>query len=355
MGKLSACIVEFTVEASEPIRLGSYPGSPLRGALLESLLQRFCMNPSATDCLACPLRETCPVSGFIAPLRGEHARGQDPPRPFVLDISSLVPVGMVADQGAGNVSERLLQPGERFCFSLTLLGTAIKFFPYVSLSVPALEALGLGGKLQRLGGRRGRVRVLQMEAVDPFTGTREQLYARGQLEVKLPSVIITVEDVMKRAAQLPADNLTLHFLTPTRLIGDGRLLRQPLFRPLALRLAERLGELAEGYGEEDDLSRENAREQSFERYTRFETLSRQVQLVAQQTTWVELASYSSRRERTSPISGFIGNATYAGDLTELRELLVWGEVFHVGKNTVKGDGRYQIMAGESKILKGTIE
>ncbi len=355
MGKLSACIVRFTIEASEPIHLGPYPGSPLRGALLESLLQRYCMNPSATDCLACPLRETCPISGFIAPLRGEHARGQDPPRPFVLDIAPLVSAYESSDGKAGNVSERLWQPGERFCFSLTLLGTAIKFFPYVSLSVPALEALGLGGKLQRLGGRRGRVRVLQIEAVDPFTGTRERLYARGQLEVKLPSVIITVENVMKRATQLPADSLTLHFLTPTRLIGDGRLLRQPLFRPLALRLAERLGELEDAYGEEDDLSRENARERSFERYTHFETLSRQVQLVAQQTTWVELASYSSRRQRTSPISGFVGDATYAGDLKELRELLVWGEVFHVGKNAVKGDGCYQILTGESKILRGIIE
>lgn len=343
MGKLSACTVQFTLEAIEPIRLGMYPGSALRGALFEALLQRFCMNPSATSCQACPLRETCPVSGLIAPLRGEHVRGQDPPRPFVLDISPLVPVDMAVDRGAGNASERLMQPGERFCFSLTLLGTATRFFPYVSLSVPVLESLGVGSKLQSLGGRRGRVKVLLMEAVDPFTGMREPLYASGQLEVKRPSVLITAEALMKRAVQLPADRLTLHFLTPVRLIGDRHLLRQPLFRPLVLRLAERLVELEGAYGQENDLSWENAREGSFERYRRFDILSKQVQLIAQQIAWVELASYSSRQQRTTPIGGFVGDATYVGDLTELRELLVWGEVFHVGKNTVKGDGKYQIL------------
>jgi hypothetical protein len=201
----------------------------------------------------------------------------------------------------------------------------------------------------------GRIRGLQVEAVDSFTGMRELLYANGQLEVKLPSVMITAEDVTKRAVQIPADRLTLHFLTPTRLIGDGHLLRQPLFRPLILRLAERLEELEGGYGEEDNLSRENAKELYFERYTCYDSLSKQVRLVAQHTRWVELASYSSRQQRTTPISGFVGAATYAGDLTELRELLVWGEVFHVGKNAVKGDGHYQILIGESQILKDTIE
>src|SRR5690242_19881672 len=112
MGKLNACMIQITVEANDPIRLGPYPGSALRGAVFESLLQRFCMNPSATSCLACPLHETCPVAGFIAPLRDEHARGQDPPRPFVLDIA---PACLLSEGWAAASSERQLQPGQRFC------------------------------------------------------------------------------------------------------------------------------------------------------------------------------------------------------------------------------------------------
>lgn len=61
--------------------------------------------------------------------------------------------------------------------------------------------------------------------------------------------------------------------------------------------------------------------------------------------WIDAKSYSSRQRHTLPIGGFIGTATYTGACSpSLRELLVWGELLNVGKNTVKGDGWYQIEA-----------
>jgi CRISPR-associated endoribonuclease Cas6 len=41
-------------------------------------------------------------------------------------------------------------------------------------------------------------------------------------------------------------------------------------------------------------------------------------------------------------SGFVGQATFFGDLTPFRELLVWGELVRVGKGAVKGYGWYKI-------------
>jgi hypothetical protein len=39
----------------------------------------------------------------------------------------------------------------------------------------------------------------------------------------------------------------------------------------------------------------------------------------------------------------MGDCAWDGALSPaLRELLVWGELIHVGKNAVKGDGRYRI-------------
>jgi hypothetical protein len=164
----------------------------------------------------------------------------------------------------------------------------------------------------------------------------------------MPSQYITAEDIANRAAQLSADRLVLQFLTPTRLIANGRLLRQPLFHPLILRLAERLGGIEDAYGEGESGDSEDAQRRSFERYSRYSALSQNVHLVGQQVKWIELASYSSRQQRTTPIGGFVGSATFAGALEELRELLVWGELVHVGKNAVKGDGCYRILQTESQ-------
>ena len=339
--RLSAHVLRITLEAMEPVRLGLYPGSAIRGALFEALLRRFCMLPTSPSCQSCPLHPSCPVAGLVAPLREEHPRGQDVPRPFVLSIHPSVDLKGLS-QSQQPSPERLFQPGEQLAIDLTLLGKAGRFFPYVALSLPSLEELGLGSRLDRLGGRRGRVRVTQVEAVDPFAGRSESVYGGDQLEVTRPLIHIGEEAIANRAEQLPTDRLTLRFLTPTRLVGGGRLLYRPEFQPLILRLVERLEELELAYGEGEERDPQEARDIYYQCYTRFGRLASQVHMVAQQTTWVELASYSSRQQRTTPIGGFTGEAIYEGDLTELRKLLVWGEVFHVGKNAVKGDGCYWI-------------
>ncbi len=43
------------------------------------------------------------------------------------------------------------------------------------------------------------------------------------------------------------------------------------------------------------------------------------------------------------IGGLVGTATFVGNLTPFLELLVIGELIHVGKNVVKGDGWYKIV------------
>ncbi|MGH2508438.1 MAG: CRISPR system precrRNA processing endoribonuclease RAMP protein Cas6, partial [Ktedonobacteraceae bacterium] len=61
------------------------------------------------------------------------------------------------------------------------------------------------------------------------------------------------------------------------------------------------------------------------------------------TTWVELTSYSNRQKRSTPISGLMGEATFEGDLAPFLELLIVGELIHIGKNVVKGNGKYHIV------------
>jgi hypothetical protein len=114
----------------------------------------------------------------------------------------------------------------------------------------------------------------------------------------------------------------------------------PSLRVLCARFSERLDALVREYasqaGEPSDP--EHARE----RAQRLAEHAARVTLTENATRWVDVASYSARQQRSTPIGGLIGRATYTGDLAPLHELLVWGELLHVCKNAVKGDGHYRI-------------
>ncbi|MGB4801194.1 MAG: CRISPR system precrRNA processing endoribonuclease RAMP protein Cas6, partial [Anaerolineae bacterium] len=66
-------------------------------------------------------------------------------------------------------------------------------------------------------------------------------------------------------------------------------------------------------------------------------------LVGDQTQWVDLHSPSRQKHYATPIGGFTGQATYTSEHWEqLLPWLLWGQVTQVGKNTVKGNGWYEV-------------
>jgi hypothetical protein len=42
------------------------------------------------------------------------------------------------------------------------------------------------------------------------------------------------------------------------------------------------------------------------------------------------------------MGGFVGQVTFEGEIEPFLPWLVWGEVVHVGKDAVKGNGRMRI-------------
>lgn len=332
---LVAYHLRLTIQATEPLELEQHPGSALRGLLFQGLWERFCMNRAAIECATCPLVQTCPVSALVAPLRDEHPRGRDIPRPFVIRPP------LVA---AAHAEGLRLEPGQTARFGLTLFGSAGKLFPYIVMAAQVMEQNGLGRALESNGRRRGRFVIEQIEAIHPFTGTETRLFARGQTLVQAPAIAVTAADVAARAQRLPAEQLTLHFLTPTRLTAQGQRVQHPDLLTLALRLAERLEQVEQEYGNAaPGEPSESGKRSGLERYEQVRQLAACCPVVRDETRWVDVQSYSSRQRRFTPIGGFVGRATFrVPDASLLRELLVWGEVIHVGKNTVKGDGWYQI-------------
>jgi hypothetical protein len=212
-----------------------------------------------------------------------------------------------------------------------MFSRALNLFPYVILTAHALQEEGLGRKVEENGWRRGTFSLREVWAENPLTGERQQVMAGGDPLVRVPDVPITHEQILESVLnQAQGDQLTLRFLTPTRLVDQGRLVQRPLFRVVVQRLFERLSALARAYC---DTPLELDFQDLLQRAER-------VQLIEDGTRWVEWESYSTRRHASTPNSGFLGAATYRGELAPFLPWLLWGQFTHVGKDAVKGNGWY---------------
>lgn len=323
--------VETVVEA--PVLLNEHKGSAIRGALFHALrgpaypagdgYTGFCANKAAPTCYDCPLHHVCPVSTLVATLDETAQRGRNVPRPYIIRPPR--------DNG-----RQLYQAGEPFTFDLALCADALQLFPYVVLALERLAHEGLGKRGPETGYQRGRLRIRRMSAIHPLTGETQEIRPAGQRTVHIPNLPATHADVLEVAGRFPAQGaLTLNFYTPTRLIHGGGLLKQPQFSPLFHRLLTRLEQLSHQFSN-TPLQLE---------LPPLLALADQVQLLDNQTRWVELESYSTRQRRSTQIGGLVGTATYrAVDWQPFAPWLVWGSLLGVGKNTVKGDGWYVINA-----------
>jgi len=338
MEHFTAHRLRFVAEVTTPIELYEHMGGALRGAFFNALSDQFCVNRMTLrngGCPACPWVQTCPVAFLVATLDPRSDRGENVPRPYTIE-PSFVSSGAEEQRSRGEflAAPLLPRPPAQFEFGLTMFARAMNLFPYVVLSLQRMEQSGIGRKVAENGWRRGTFRVHEVWAENPLTGERQRVLSSGDNLVQVPDVPVTHAQVCGLDVPAPGAWVRIDFLTPTRLTDQGRLAKQPDFRVLFQRLMERLVALAGAYCDtplEADLK------------YRLVGLAAHVGLVEQQTRWVELESYSSRQKRRTPIGGLVGYAVYAAEeWGPFWPWLKWGELTHVGKNAVKGDGVIQV-------------
>lgn len=324
--ELTATCLEFTAEAQTPIELWYWSGSAIRGALLSALRRHYCPAPDDPD----PGHSAvCPVCWLIAREDPEWPWGRTPARPYTIEV--------VGGQGRplDGRNQTRFDPGDAFTFGVTLYGPAANLLPYLILGVPMMGQIGIGRRLRENDGRRGQFVLRSIVAYNPLTDERQTVLGAGSATVETPAVVVNSAQVAARAEQL-ADRvsdregrLTLHFDTPTRIIDRGQLVKEPQFRPVFQRALDRVEGVLQQYG--------NA-EPNWDVLPLLEAAER-VRRVDADSRWVELTSGSRRSGRSTPVSGFIGYATFStDDWTPFLPILIWATVMHVGKNTVKGKG-----------------
>ena len=317
--------LRFDCVAETAVNLGGYyAGSNLRNALVNVMRRAVCDETRRRG-------DPAPEHAAVCPACWLFSSNLDPGT--IVRAYAVVPPIPPA---------RLVEPDGRFSFGLTLFGGGFQFLPYFVLAVTEMGLRDGVGPGRRAG--RGRFRVVRITAVDPLRGDVQTLLAPGANLVQIPTIHVD-ETAVLHVTQLhqrhfPADGrLTIRFLTPARLEEKGQLFRTPDFGVFFRRMLYRIDELNRqfaGGGRRDPAE-----------VARLNNLAEKVRLVEADTHWRELWSYSGRKGRKTPLSGFTGTAVYyANDWGELLPWLLWGQAAQAGKSTAKGNGVFELTGGE---------
>jgi len=306
----------FLLRALSDLNLPAYKGSTLRGGFGQALKRVTCALRNQ-DCRQCLLRERCVyLYLFETPPPANAAMMRlypSAPHPFVIEPPAS--------------TQRLVAGGDPLDFGLVLVGRALDYLPYFVYAFVALGELGLGRQ-------RGK---FSLEKVEAANGDRWiSVYDQEHKTLQRSPACLTGETMQNRSRELAGrQQLTLDFLTPTRIKSAEHLVEQPEFHHLIRTLLRRLSSLSYFHcGHKPDLDFRGLIERS-----------QKIERVSAHLHWHDWERYSSRQKQHMLLGGFLGSVTYSGDFDEFLPLLAWGEVLHVGKAASFGLGQYQISIG----------
>jgi hypothetical protein len=314
------------------LALPTNPAAMLRGGLGQALKRGTCGRPSGELCQKrCELPEVCPYAFLF--------ESPTPPNAEVLRASHEIPPPYLIEPP--DRPPYTLEPGEPFRFGLVLFGSAIRFFPYLLAALRDLGQVGLGP--QRIRCRLGTATFLA-------PGGRETVLfdaSANRILSNQPSAPSAAAWAVVQSTDADRLTLTLHFLTPTRLKHADRFVAgPPPFHVVIRALMRRVSSLSYFYGG-----------QRWEvDYRGWIGRAEQVQIADAEVRWVDWERFSTRQGREMNLGGIVGRVTYAelarsetGQSTGGAEglgaflpLLRLGELGHVGKGAVFGNGRYEI-------------
>jgi hypothetical protein len=283
----------------------------LRGTF-EMAFRRLVCHDLTLDCRACPLVGCCPYPAVFrpAPPPGSDrlSRAQDLPRPFLFEPPP--------DR------QDTLAPGDELAVGLTLIGRAATLLPYFVVALRALADRGLGPT-------RGRLTLACVTAETP--AGPHLVFSEGAPVVSASAGGLRLPH-LARAGDDAATRIRVRFLTPTTLRRDGRLVERPTFADLACRLRDRVSALAAFFGDGPvDMD-----------FAGVAAAAAEVRTVACRTAWERRTRRSARTGDVHETSGFVGEAVYEGELGRWMPLLRLGEVVHVGKYAVWGNGWMEV-------------
>lgn len=306
--------ISLTPEA--PLALHGQAATILRGGFGFLLKEGTCLRSEGKLCDGrCSQPQACSYAylfdGAPPVEAGVMQNHEAIPKPFVL--APRAPLSQILDAG------------EPLTFSLILAGQAIWHFPYL---LAAFRALGWRG----LGRERVRAGLSEATAILPDTEIRLFDGRSGRFLGNQPTPVNAT--VWGEGETLEHDEICLRFLTPVRLKHDGKFLTErPPFHVLVRTLLRRVSSLSIFHGGQRwDID-----------YRGWIERAEKVEIVNGKVGWRDRKRYSTRQKQVMNLGGVTGVVTYRGELAPFLPLLRLGQLIHVGKGAVFGNGRYELI------------
>lgn len=294
--------------AVDRLRLPPYKGSTFRGAFGHTFKKLVCVKRDL-GCSTCLICDRCVYYYvFETPFSGEgDPRGYAfAPHPFVIKPPE--------------ETREIYEPETEFEVGLVLVGRALDYLPYF---IYAFEEMGCRG----LGADRGKAALKRVIALG--SGEEQCIYQAdtGRLVPAYP-VCVGPPDVGKIGTRL-----RLRLRTPLRLKTEGRYAGEITFALLVRSLLRRASDLARFHcGAELALD-----------YRHWIEQAEKIRVAEVRVRWRDWERYSQRQERKITLGGLVGEVEFAGEWSPFLPLLRLGADLHVGKGTVFGLGRYELL------------
>ena len=327
---------EFVFRVIDALRVPPYMGNTLRGGFGHVFRQVACVAKE-NECKDCMLRHNCVYSYIFEtppPQQSQvPSKVDNPPRPYVIEPPY--------------DGKTLYQPGEEIRFGLVLIGQrAMDYLPYFIFAFDEFSKRGVGFAQNSNDRRRGRChleavynRKPSCEERSKLPGVSDFIHEQNQTQIFYSKQkVLTDESHPIRFASLVKDDdisierVRLSFLTRTRIIIDGVLLRELSFLPFIQILIGRISMLASFHCD-------SSLELDFASLLdRAKTITVENDSLNWKTWW----RYSGRQKQRMNWGGLVGELDFVGELSQFLPYIRLGEYVHVGKSATFGLGQYQL-------------
>ena len=310
----------LTYTVQEPLRMPRYKGNVFRGRFGYILRDITCVGGAQQCEKQCEFPERCLYSKcFETPVPDDSPmlRGQPfAPHPFILEPP--------------DTRQLEYTPGDTFTCNLILIGNAIEVLPWIIFTFYRMAEQRIG-----LRNQRGRCRLEKVESLPAREGEPSQTIFTSETEMLTDEgILLGLDDVMQAAPHI-TDTLDLTFLTPTSIKVNGKWTSHLTFETLIRNLLRRIRFLNYFHCGED-------LDTGVDVHTLIEAAS-----AVEHTShlqWLRRDRYSHRAETSVPMSGFIGNIRFEGELAPFLPFICLGEHLHIGHHTAFGYGQYRLVS-----------
>lgn len=292
--------LKFKIELLEDSYLPTQKNSALRGGMGSILMSYFCINKG--QCKECLMAENCVVQNIMNPKLEVEL-------PFTKNANTSSPGFVIECLDYRNEYKK----GDIIKFDLLIFAKTLNYIPQFIFSFDKLGEKGFGKN-------RAKYRLEGIYSNEDKMIFKDGVFYKENLEIlKLNNYIIGREKEINRIK-------SIQFITPFRFMKNNKLVDDIDFKDFIISLQRRISIL-------------NALEGRVVNNFQMDILG---ELIEKDIYWTEFKRYSSRQKSPMKLGGIKGRIIFSDEINNYKDLVIAGELTHIGKNTSFGLGKYVI-------------